>query len=114
MRRSGIGLAVLLTVSAACAAQSPAGDASRGEALFLKNMCQSCHGTAGQGTVFGPKIAPHPFPWEGFERQVRHPRSVMPRYPSPYVSDRDLADIYAYVASVPEGRPAKEIGLLRE
>ncbi|MGZ5099111.1 MAG: c-type cytochrome [Usitatibacter sp.] len=30
-------------------AQAPAGDAARGQALFMKNMCWTCHGTAGQG-----------------------------------------------------------------
>lgn len=90
------------------------GDAARGKALYLKNLCQSCHGSVGQGSAYGPKIAPHAFPWEGFERQVRHPRSVMPRYDARHVSDAELADIYAYVASVPEGKAAKDIPLLKE
>ena len=32
-------------------AQAPAGDAARGKSLYMKNMCYTCHGTVGQGTV---------------------------------------------------------------
>lgn len=35
--------------------------------------------------------------------QVRQPRGVMPRYPTQFVSEQDLADIYSYVASIPAG-----------
>jgi mono/diheme cytochrome c family protein len=98
------------------AAQAPQGDAARGKALFMKNMCYTCHGTAGQGgdRGSGPKLAPGLFPWEGFQMQVRHPRSVMPRYPAQFVSDADLADIYAYLASMGPALAAKDIPLLRE
>ena len=82
----------------------------------MKNMCYTCHGTAGQGgdRGSGPRIAPDTWPWEGFVQQVRHPREQMPRYDAKYVSDPDLADIYAYVKSVKPGPGAKDIALLRE
>jgi mono/diheme cytochrome c family protein len=38
----------------------------------------------------------------------------MPRYPVEYLSDQQLADIYAYVASIKPGPSAKDIPLLRE
>jgi mono/diheme cytochrome c family protein len=97
-------------------AQAPQGDVARGHALFMKDMCYTCHGTAGQGgdRGSGPKLTPGLFPWEGFEQQVRHPRAVMPRYSPQYVSDQDLADIYAYLASIKAGRAAKDIPLLKE
>jgi mono/diheme cytochrome c family protein len=44
---------------------------------------------------------------------MRQPRSVMPRYPVQFVSDQELADIYAYVASIPAGKAANEIALLQ-
>ena len=96
--------------------EAPAGDAARGKALYMKNMCYTCHGTAGQGgdRGSGPRIAPDTWPWEGFVQQVRHPREQMPRYDAKYVSDPDLADIYAYVKSVKPGPGAKDIALLRE
>ena len=96
-------------------AEAPAGDAIRGKALFMQNMCYTCHGTAGQGgdRGSGPRIAPSVFPWEGFARQVRHPREQMPRYSGKFVSDADLADIYAYLAAQPAPKGEALPGLLR-
>lgn len=108
--------AACASVALASAAQPPSGDAARGKALFMKNMCYTCHGTAGQGgdRGSGPRLTPGLFPWEGFQQQVRHPRSVMPRYPAEFVSEQDLQDIYAYLSSVKAGAAAKDIPLLRE
>ena len=114
---SRISIAVLLAGFAAAAwADAPAGDVARGQAAFMKNMCYTCHGTAGQGgdRGSGPKLTPGLFPWEGFEMQVRHPRAVMPRYSQQFVSDQDLADMYAYLASMKAGKTARDIPLLRE
>jgi mono/diheme cytochrome c family protein len=94
----------LLSAAALAAhAQAPSGDAARGKTLFMQDMCYTCHGTAGQGgdRGSGPRIAPNPFPWEGFVKQVRHPREQMPRYSEKFVGERDLADIYAYLSSQP-------------
>ena len=110
-----LAVALLLAGFAAPAlAEAPHGDAARGKALFMGNMCNACHGSAGQGIPYGPRLAPNVFPWEGFEMQVRHPRAVMPRYPEKEVSNQDLADIYAYLASIKPGPAAKDIPLLRE
>lgn len=107
--------AALVAASALAAhAQAPAGDAARGKALFEKNMCWTCHGTAGQGTRYGVKLAPKPLPWEAFSHQVRHPRAAMPRYPAEFVSDAELADIVAYLGSMKAGPKADEISLLKE
>ena len=99
---------------AAWGADAPAGDAARGKELYAKNMCYTCHGTVGQGSRYGLKLAPNPLPLEAFAHQVRHPRSAMPRYPAEYVSDAELADIVAYLASVKPGPKAGEIPLLKE
>ena len=94
---------LLLSLAFAAHGEAPAGDAARGKALFMKNMCYTCHGSAGQGgdRGSGPRIAPNTFPWAGFEQQVRHPREQMPRYSEKFVSERDLADIYAYLVAQP-------------
>jgi mono/diheme cytochrome c family protein len=111
-------LAILAALAAAVAlpalAQAPAGDAARGKAAFMKNMCWTCHGTAGYGSQYGVPIAPNPMPWEAFAHQVRDPRSSMPPYAVRYLGDQDLADIYAYVASVKGGKKASEIALLKD
>lgn len=97
-------------------AQAPAGDATKGKALYMKNMCWTCHGTAGQGgdRGSGGRIAYEVWPWEGFLQQMRRPRESMPRYDAQHVSDQELADIYAYIVSVRAGPKAKDIPLLKE
>ena len=107
-------IAALAFATTAALAQAPQGDAARGKAIYLKEMCSSCHGTAGQGIAYGPRLAPGVFPWDAFQRQLRHPSAVMPRYPENQMSDQDLADVYAYLVSIKPGPSAKDIPLLRE
>jgi mono/diheme cytochrome c family protein len=111
-----LACAVAMLGVATAHADAPQGDVARGKTLYTKNLCYTCHGTAGQGgdRGSGPRIAPNPFPWEGFAQQVRHPRESMPRYPAQFVSDQDLADIYAYVASFKAGTKAADIPLLKD
>ena len=110
-------LAALLCALAAHAADptAPPGSAQRGKEIFLKNVCYSCHGTVGQGgdRGAGPKLAPDPFPFVAFEMQLRQPRGTMPRYPEQFVSRQDVADLYAYIASIPAGPKADSLPLPR-
>ena len=100
----------------AAAQQAPAGDVTRGKAAYMKQMCHTCHGTVGQGgdRGSGPRIAYDVWPYEAFAQQTRRPREVMPRYPAEFLSDQEMADIYAYVASHKKGVKAAEIPLLKE
>ena len=93
-------------------AQAPSGDAARGKQLFIHDGCYACHGTAGHGEPYGPRLAPKPLPFAAVIGQLRQPRANMPRYAAQFVSDQDVADIYAYLASVPAGRKASDIPLL--
>ena len=97
-------------------AQAPQGDSARGKALYMKNMCYTCHGTAGQGgdRGSGPRLAPNLFPWEAFTVAVRRPRDSMPRYPAEHVSDQELADIHAYLSTFKAGAKAADIPLLKD
>ena len=104
--------ALAFTTALAAHAEAPVGDAARGQAVFMKQMCNACHGSVGQGSQYGPKLAPQPFPWEAFQHQVRAPRSSMPPYSATHLSDADLADVYAYVASIKPGKKAADIPLL--
>jgi mono/diheme cytochrome c family protein len=105
-----------LAATVALGAQAQQGDVTRGKQAYMKNMCYTCHGTAGQGgdRGSGPRIAYDVWPWEAFAQQVRRPREGMPRYDRAHVSDAELADIYAYVASMKRGAKAKDIPLLAQ
>jgi mono/diheme cytochrome c family protein len=105
---------LLLFVTGPLCAQ-PSGSAERGAKVYQEKWCHTCHGTVGQGgdRGAGPRIAPNPFPYDAFATAVRRPRSSMPRYPAEVLSDQELADIYAYVASV-KARAAKDIPALRD
>ena len=106
----------MLLISTSAWAQTPQGSAERGRKIYMDVGCYACHGSVGQGGErgAGPKIAPNPFPYEAFAFQTRRPRNSMPRYPVEFVSDQQLADIYAYVTSIKPGPAAKDIPLLRE
>ncbi len=102
--------------SAASAAKSQSSDAAsiaRGKKLFVSYGCYECHGRAAQGGV-GPRLGPDPLPLSFIEKYVRHPTASMPPYTEKTVSDRDLADIYAYLKSLPEPPKAKDIPLLNQ
>ncbi len=103
-----------LAASLATHAEAPAGDAARGKGIYMEQMCSACHGTVGQGSQYGPRIAPQPFPSEAFAHQVRTPRSSMPPFSARYLPDAELADVYAYVASIKPGKKAGEIPLLEK
>ena len=107
---------VLVLTAFAAAAQAPQGSVERGKKVYTEKWCHTCHGTVGQGGErgAGPRIAPNPFPYEAFVLQTRRPRAVMPRYPVEFLSDQEMADLYAYVASIKRGPSAKDIPLLRE
>ena len=110
-------LATLISFASTAAwSQTPQGSIERGKKLYQEKWCHSCHGTVGQGGErgAGPRIAPNPFPFEAFAMQTRRPRANMPRYPVEFLSEQELADIYAYVASIKPGPAAKDIPLLRD
>jgi len=89
-----------------------AGSAEKGKTAFVKHGCWQCHGFVGQGGVTGPKLAPEPLPLETMSAFVRNTRGGMPPYQSAILSDADLADIHAWLASLPKPRDYKSIPLL--
>ena len=117
MRKAAfVALALAGFVAAPAFADAPQGDAARGKSLYMKNLCYTCHGSAGQGgdRGSGPRIAPNVWPWDGFVQQVRRPRESMPRYAADFVSDQELADIHAYLSTFKAGPKASEIPLLKD
>lgn len=88
--------------------------AANGKQLFSKYGCYECHGTQGQGTTAGARLAPKPIALAALIAYVRQPKGQMPPYTAKVVSDAELADIRAYLASIPEPPPAKSIPLLNQ
>ena len=115
MQKMILSLAVLIGSCALASAQSPAprGDAANGYKLFMADGCYQCHGTVGQGSRgTGPRLAPNPLPYENFEAQLRKPANVMPPYTALVVSEAQLADIYAYVSSLPGPAKPEDVKIL--
>ena len=117
MRVKEFFLVMAIAVPMAATAQTGSGDAiKRGQQLYEKNMCNACHGTAGNGgeRASGPQIAPDVWPLEAMKTQLRNPRALMPRYDAKFVNDADVADIHAFLSSIKAGRKAKDIPLLSD
>ncbi len=94
----------------------PAGNAGNGKKLFTNFGCYECHGTEGQGALQtgGARIGPPQLPVEAFVGYVRHPANRMPPYTSKVASNQDLADIYAYLKTIPMPPKGKDIPLLKQ
>ena len=107
-----IGLAALAAGVLFGQAAAVAASAEKGKQAFLKNGCWQCHGYQGQGGVTGPKLAPDPIPFETLSTFVRTTNRAMPPFREEILSNDDLADIYAYLQSIPKGPDAKSIPLL--
>jgi len=106
---AGAGLLAAVAVPATARAE----DAKHGRELFMSAGCYECHGMAGQGSVqSGPRLAPEPMPVASMITLVRKPLNQMPAYSQKQLSDADVADIHAYLASIPAPPPVKDIPLL--
>jgi ubiquinol-cytochrome c reductase cytochrome c subunit len=110
------GLAALAAgLALGSSAALAAGDAAKGKENFMKYGCWQCHGTVGQGSpVSGPKLAPEPMPLEAMSSFIRNSRRTMPPYRVEVLPEADLADIHAYLSSVPKPADYKTIPLLAE
>ena len=112
---SCVRLALTMLVASLLAGQGTAlgASAENGKRLFMKAGCWQCHGTVGQGGVAGPRIAPDPLPYEALAAFVRTTNRAMPPYREAVLSNSDLADIYAYLESVPKPPAPDSLPLLK-
>jgi len=106
---AAIAAGLVLSSSAALAAS-----AEKGKTLFIRYGCFQCHGTVGQGGNAGPKLAPDPIPFEALSAFVRTTNRQMPPYREEVLPNEDLADIYAYLQSIPPTKDYKTIPLLND
>ncbi len=91
---------------------SAAGRADVGAGLYYDYGCYSCHADEAQGGMHGPRLGPDPITYARFAWYMRHPTRTMPPYSPVVVSDRDMADIYAFVEAQPAPPPLSSIPLL--
>src|SRR5260370_38542227 len=93
--------ALLLVVTAD--AQALAGHATKGKELYLKYSGYACHGFSGQNGP-GARLVPMKIAQAGFVSYIRNPPrpNLMPSYSAKAVPDAEMADIYAYIKSLPD------------
>ncbi len=104
-----------LAAAMARAQDAPQGDAVNGKRIYLADGCFTCHGRSGQGGAYrdaAPILAHTALPFDGFKGILRTPPNEMPAYSEAVLSDQDVADIYAFVESLPGPRSAKDISIL--
>ena len=90
------------------------GDAGRGKKMFVDYSCYACHGFSGQNGP-GKRLVPMKMATVVFTAYVRAPGSnQMPSYSAKVLSDQQLADIWAYVKSLPDSPEAKDIPLVQQ
>lgn len=94
-------------------APAPAGNAANGKVLYGKIGCYQCHSEQGQGGTQGPRLGPRPIAFQAFLRYVRSPRGEMPPYKPKVLSDKDAADVYAFLQALPPPPPLSTLPLLQ-
>jgi mono/diheme cytochrome c family protein len=112
MRLIFVPLILMCAMATSAFAADKPNDVARGKQLYFATGCDQCHGTQGKGGA-GPRLAPGPIPLQGVILQLRKPRVRMPLYSAVVMPDSDVAAIYAYLQSVPKGKTASDIPLLK-
>jgi len=124
MKRVVLLTAAVVAVTALCAnvtgvlaQDAPAGDAANGKRVYIADGCFTCHGRAGQGGAYNgpaPFLAKTALPFEGLKMQIRNPSNDMPAYSEAVMSDQQIADIFAFLQSLPTRRDPKDIAILKD
>lgn len=87
--------------------------ATRGKQIYERTGCWQCHGYVGQGGGGAVKLAPEPLPLDAMIAFVRNSNRNMPAYSEKILSDADLADIHAFLESLPAPKSVDSIPLLK-
>jgi cytochrome c551/c552 len=77
------------------------GDSTKGKAFWQGFNCKMCHGPNGEGKYGGPRAGDGKKA-EDWIKQVRTPIENMPNYSAAQVNDADLADMWAYMQTLPK------------
>jgi mono/diheme cytochrome c family protein len=92
---------------------APAGNIQNGKKLYTSYGCYECHGYQAEGGSAGPRLAHNLSPFADLIKYLRHPKGQMPPYTSKVVSDAEMADIYAFLQSLPQPPKADSIPALK-
>jgi len=103
---------MVTVVSAQTPAPAPAGNATNGAKIFVSYGCYQCHGYAAHGGA-GARLAPKPIAFAAFTKYVRKPTQQMPPYTAKVVTDQELADIYAFLLTIPPPPDPNSIPLMK-
>ena len=115
--RLRIGLAALAAGLLVGQGAALAASAEKGKIAFVKHGCWQCHGFEGQGSVAtsnGKVLAPDPLPFETFSSFVRTTNGQMPPFREAVLTNDELADIYAFLQTIPKPQDYKTIPLLNQ
>jgi mono/diheme cytochrome c family protein len=112
MRVMILMFSMLTTLSAQAPAPAPPGNAMNGAKIYVSYGCYQCHGFAAQGGP-GTKLAPKPIAFAAFTKYVRKPTQQMPPYTAKVVTDQELADIYAFLLTIPAPPDPNTIPLMK-
>ena len=88
----------------ALVAPAAAQDAMRGADLYARLDCAECHAVNATGD-FGPQLAGTGLSLEAVTRQLRAPSGLMPTFGADRLGDEEIADIYAWLQTLPPERP---------
>ena len=100
----------------AWAQEAPRGDDANGKRLYLAT-CFACHGRSGQGGAMNgpaPILAKTAMPFDGFKAQLRQPINEMPAYSEAVMSDQQIADVYAFLQTLPGPLPTKDMAIFKD
>ena len=93
------------------------GDPVNGKRVYLADGCFLCHGRAGQGGAMNypaPAVAQLEMPVDSFIAFLREAPNDMPAYAASVLSDKEAADILAFLRSLPGRKSPKDIPLLNQ
>ena len=87
--------------------------AERGQKTFMRVGCYQCHGNDGKGNDAGTALTPDPLPPEALANFIRFSPGRMPMYPEEVLSDAEIADIVAWLETVPPPPNSDDIAILK-
>jgi mono/diheme cytochrome c family protein len=111
------GVCAVAAGSVVRAQDAPSGEAADGKRLYLADGCFTCHGRSGQGGAMNgpaPILAKTAMPFDGFKGQLRQPINDMPAYSEIVMSDKQIADIYAFLQTLSGPLPTKDMAIFKD